>query len=72
VVADHGATFPRPSTSKRSLKSRATERGVSSSWVGLEGGGEPRPPVMDLQALLKGIDSHAGEKSIGTFSTPPY
>ncbi|KAK1758512.1 hypothetical protein QBC47DRAFT_374914 [Echria macrotheca] len=72
VITEHGATLPRPSTSKRSLKSRGAERGLSSSWGGLEGAGEQRSPAMDLQALLKGIDSHAGERSLGTFSTPPY
>jgi len=30
------------------------------------------PPVMDLQALLKGIDSNAGESSWGGVSKPPY
>jgi hypothetical protein len=75
VVPDHGATLPRPATSaRRSVKSRGLEhRGVSSSWSEL-GGSEAgkRVPAMDLTALLKGIDSHSGEKSLGSFSTPPY
>ncbi|KAK0729872.1 hypothetical protein B0H67DRAFT_526274 [Lasiosphaeris hirsuta] len=68
VVQDHAATLPRPSTSRRSVKSRGAERGVSSSWGTLD---EPMP-AMDLNALLKGIDSHSGERSLGTFSKPPY
>lgn len=68
VSQEHAATLPRPATSRRSIKSRGTERNISSSWGGLD---EPMP-AMDLQALLKGIDSHAGEKSLGTFSKPPY
>ncbi|KAK0633212.1 hypothetical protein B0T14DRAFT_415682 [Immersiella caudata] len=72
MVPEHGATLPRPATSRRSVKSRGLDqRNVSTSWSEL-GGGEPRLPAMDLTALLKGIDSHAGEKSIGSFSTPPY
>jgi len=71
---DHGATLPRPATSRRSVKSRGLDqRAISSSWSEL-GGGEAggRAPAMDLTSLLKGIDSHAGEKSLGSFSTPPY
>ncbi|KAK5656209.1 hypothetical protein OQA88_4970 [Cercophora sp. LCS_1] len=73
VVVDHGATLPRPSTSRRSVKSRGGERGVSSSsWANMDSSFGEKAPAMDLQALLKGIDSNAGEKSLGTFSTPPY
>ncbi|KAK3394754.1 hypothetical protein B0H63DRAFT_387676 [Podospora didyma] len=65
------ATLPRPATSKRSLKSRAGEqRGVSSSW-GLDDHNRLLP-AMDLQSLLKGIDSQAGERSLGTITKPPY
>lgn len=74
VITGHGATLPRPATSRRSVKSRGGEqRGVSSSWSELgKGDAGERMPAMDLTALLKGIDSHAGEKSLGSFSTPPY
>ncbi|KAJ4420006.1 plasma membrane localization protein [Neurospora sp. IMI 360204] len=54
-------TLPRPPTSsKRSIKSRAGSRAgpMSSSWLG------EKPPAMDLAALLKGIDSAVGK--------PPY
>ncbi|KAK1833089.1 hypothetical protein QBC39DRAFT_51474 [Podospora conica] len=72
----HAATLPRPATaSRRSLKSRGNDRAVSSSAAGAGGmwGSEgSAAPAMDLQALLKGIDSHSPEKSLGTFSTPPY
>lgn len=30
------------------------------------------PPALDLQALLKGIDSRAGESGLGHISQPPY
>lgn len=73
---NHAATLPRPATaSRKSLKSRGGaggggDRAVSSSAAA--GGMWGAEPAMDLQALLKGIDSHAPEKSLGTFSTPPY
>jgi hypothetical protein len=79
---NHAATLPRPATgSRKSLKSRgggggggSNERAVSSSAAAGTGGmwGAEAAPAMDLQALLKGIDSHAPEKSLGTFSAPPY
>ncbi|KAK0628600.1 hypothetical protein B0T17DRAFT_588676 [Bombardia bombarda] len=66
----HAATLPRPATSRRSLKSRGGEqRVVSSSWASNMG---DKMPAMDLDALLKGIDSHAGERSLGTVTKPPY
>ncbi|KAK3943097.1 hypothetical protein QBC46DRAFT_378172 [Diplogelasinospora grovesii] len=66
AVQDHAATLPRPTTSKRSVKSRGGER--ASSW----GTTDEKPPAMDLAALLMGIDSHAGEQSLGTVTKPPY
>lgn len=63
---DFAATLPRPSTSKRSLKSRQAERALSSSWM------EEKPPVMDLQALLNGIDIHGGDESFDSITKPPY
>ncbi|KAK4229934.1 hypothetical protein QBC38DRAFT_358160 [Podospora fimiseda] len=65
---DFAATLPRPSTSKRSLKSRQGDRAVSSSWVTVD----EKPPVMDLQALLNGIDFSGGDDSLGSISKPPY
>ncbi|VBB72900.1 Putative protein similar to Protein EFR3 of Chaetomium globosum [Podospora comata] len=64
------ATLPRPSTSKRSLKSRGggQDRSLSSSWMSAE----DKLPVMDLQALLKGIDSHGGDRHLGGITKPPY
>ncbi|KAK3365213.1 hypothetical protein B0T24DRAFT_428356 [Lasiosphaeria ovina] len=70
TLQDYPATLPRPATSKRSLKSRSGDRGVSSSWGTSS---EEHPvPAMDLQSLLKGIDSQAGERSLGTVTKPPY
>lgn len=75
-------SLPRPSTSKRSVKSRGgggggENRVLSSSW-GLVGASAPdeKLPVMDLTALLKGIDAHVGEEGEGRFgggvARPPY
>ncbi len=54
-----------PPTTRRNLKSRGGES-VLSSVFGEE------PPATDLQSLLKGIDSRAGESSLGHVSRPPY
>ncbi|KAH6630346.1 hypothetical protein B0J18DRAFT_393672 [Chaetomium sp. MPI-SDFR-AT-0129] len=75
-------TIPRPSTSKRSVKSRTGggaaagdggHRPLSSSWAMAP---EEKPPAMDLNALLLGIDAHAGEQGggegLGAVSRPPY
>ncbi|KAK4151452.1 hypothetical protein C8A00DRAFT_35900 [Chaetomidium leptoderma] len=72
AVSGHAATLPRPSTSKRSLKSRGGGNGeplrvLSSSWAAAD----EKMPVMDLDALLKGIDAHAGEQQ-QTVTRPPY
>ncbi|KAK3905731.1 hypothetical protein C8A05DRAFT_30427 [Staphylotrichum tortipilum] len=69
------ATMPRPSTSKRSVKSRAGGAGevrtLSSSWAA---GPDEKMPGMDLNALLRGIDAHAGEGGEGRLGggRPPY
>ncbi|KAK3330476.1 hypothetical protein B0H66DRAFT_63713 [Apodospora peruviana] len=71
---DHAATLPRPSTSKRSIKSRGgggEQRVVSSSWASMDDSSR-LPAAMDLESLLKGINSHAGERSLGTVTKPPY
>ena len=71
----------RPSTSK-SVASRgrrrgggAGERGLTSSWMDGPGDGEEKGvPVMDLQALLRGIDAGVGEgggRELGGVSRPP-
>lgn len=64
---DGGAVLAmrRPSTStKRSVRS-ASGRGADASWAAIDGEGkedERGPvPVMDLQALLRGIDASVGE-----------
>ncbi|KAL2132919.1 hypothetical protein VTI74DRAFT_3168 [Chaetomium olivicolor] len=82
------ATLPRPSNStRRSIKSRGGDRGttsgeqrsLSSSWATMGGtvaAEEERVPVMDLNALLRGIDAHAGEGRQGFIGggggKPPY
>ncbi|KAK3336431.1 hypothetical protein B0T19DRAFT_351387 [Cercophora scortea] len=65
---DHAATLPRPATSKRSIKSRGGERAVSSPWAAMDN----KLPAMDLESLLKGINSHTSERSLGTVTKPPY
>lgn len=52
---------------KRNLKSRGGDSVLSSVL-----GNEDAPPVGDLQSLLKGIDSRAGEHSLGNVTKPPY
>ena len=70
----------RPSTStKRSVRS-ASGRGAVASWaIDGEGKDEERGPmpVMDLQALLRGIDASVGEGERGLGlgvggGRPPY
>lgn len=82
------ATVPRPLTAKRSVKSRGgggggggvgggtggEHRALSSSWASV-GGEDEKASVMDLNALLKGIDAHVGEEQQGGFggvARPPY
>lgn len=66
---DHAATLPRPATSKRSIKSRGENRAASSSWASMD---DSHLPAMDLDALLKGIDTRGGERSLGAVTKPPY
>ncbi|KAH8886699.1 hypothetical protein GQ53DRAFT_784706 [Thozetella sp. PMI_491] len=62
-------TLPRPATSRRSIKSRGgADRALSSSWGAVSGDA----PTMDLESLLKGIDSGLGEKSLAAVTRPPY
>jgi hypothetical protein len=80
ATQDYAATTvpirPR-STSKRSVRSRASgagERALSSSWAAAP---DEKLPVMDLNALLRGIDAHVGERHqgqghLGSVSKPPY
>jgi hypothetical protein len=65
--AAHSA--PRPSTAKRSIKSRAGENMITQSWII---GDDSLAPAKDLQSLLEGIDSRPKETSLGSFSKPPY
>ncbi|KXJ93902.1 hypothetical protein Micbo1qcDRAFT_193224 [Microdochium bolleyi] len=59
----------RPKTGRRSVKSRAGEgNGGFSGAFGGEGGSN----TMDLQSLLKGIDSKSREHTIGSLTKPPY
>lgn len=81
------ANMPRPSTSRRNTKSRGDhgDHGLTSSWNrtnsgfsnmsdsnGGGGGGGAFATTMDLAAMLKGIDSHAGERNLGGVTRPPY
>jgi hypothetical protein len=77
----NAATLPRPSTSKRSVKSRGgggggEPRSLSSSWAAAAASQEEKMPAMDLNALLKGIDAHVGEEKaggqLGAVTRPPY
>ncbi|KAK8104104.1 Protein efr3 [Apiospora kogelbergensis] len=59
---DHAVKAPR----RRSVKSRGGES-ILSSALGDSGSG-----AMDLQSLLKGIDSKSREHTLGNLSRPPY
>lgn len=61
------APAPVQSRKQRSVRSRGTDSVISSVF-----GGEDPLPTMDLQSLLKGIDSRAGEHSLGNVTRPPY
>jgi len=58
----------RPKTGRRSLKSRSGEgnSGFPGAFDSESGG------AMDLQSLLKGIDSKSREHTMGSLSKPPY
>jgi hypothetical protein len=62
-IQDYAAKSARTSNSRRgreSLKARSLRSREESSRA------------VDLQELLKGIDSHSGEGSLGNVSKPPY
>lgn len=67
-----GSAMPPLRTPKqRSIKSRGNDTIRSSTWSIIQSPDEPLP-TMDLQSLLKGIDSRAGESSLGNVTKPPY
>lgn len=78
---DRATTVPRPSTSRRSIKSRGgsgtrEHRTLSGSWASADDRAPPMPG-MDLDALLRGIDirageDEAGEQGLGAVTKPPY
>jgi hypothetical protein len=53
--------------SRRSIKSREGESVISGSF-----GDSGTTGIMDLQSLLKGIDSKSRQNTIGNLSRPPY
>lgn len=53
---------------KRSIKSRGGDS-ITSRKTHFDA---PPPSAMDLQMLLLGIDSHAGESTLSNISRPPY
>ncbi|KAK7743919.1 plasma membrane localization protein [Cytospora paraplurivora] len=62
---------PLRAPKQRSIKSRGNDTIRSSTWSIIQSPDEPLP-TMDLQSLLKGIDSRAGESSLGNVTKPPY
>ncbi|POS71668.1 hypothetical protein DHEL01_v209936 [Diaporthe helianthi] len=62
---------PLKNPKQRSVKSRGGDRVRSSTWSSIHSQDEALP-TMDLQSLLKGIDSRVGEGSLGNVSRPPY
>ncbi|KAM7222872.1 hypothetical protein V8F06_001770 [Rhypophila decipiens] len=69
AAQDHAATLPRPATARRSIKSRGENRAVSTSWASMD---DSSLPAMDLDSLLKGIDTHGGERHLSAVTKPPY
>lgn len=57
---------------QRSIKSRGGDTIRSSTWGSVYGSPDEPMPTMDLQSLLKGIDSRSGEGSLGNLTRPPY
>lgn len=62
---------PLKAPKQRSVKSRGGDTVRSSTWSSIHSRDEALP-TMDLQSLLKGIDSRVGEGSLGNVSRPPY
>lgn len=66
AAAAAGQLSARPSTSRRSVRSKAgtvghgESRGLTSSWTSVAAGQDEKVPVMDLEALLRGIDGGVG------------
>lgn len=86
TTARHSVRSAR-AASMHSLAGRRRDRAFSSSWASVRsyrtyGGGTggrekgaaagEGAGVEELAALLKGIDAHAGERSLGTVTRPPY
>ncbi|KAL6893327.1 hypothetical protein GGI43DRAFT_412869 [Trichoderma evansii] len=65
AVQDYGAK----AYSKRNISSRG---GESITGRSILGGHEDGGRMMDLQELLRGIDSRPGEGSLGNLTRPPY
>lgn len=65
AVQDYGAK----NYSKRNISSRG---GDSITGRSILGGHEDGGRSMDLQELLRGIDSRSGEGSLGNLTRPPY
>jgi len=78
-----GSINGRPMTSRRSIRSRSgrDQRALSSAtsasstsaaaWAAAVHT-QQSMPAMDIQTLLKGIDSGVGQRSTGTVTRPPY
>ncbi|KAK2601221.1 hypothetical protein N8I77_010686 [Diaporthe amygdali] len=62
---------PLKAPKQRSIKSRGGDTVRSSTWSSIHSPDEPLP-TMDLQSLLKGIDSRVGEGTLGNITRPPY
>ncbi|OAA61627.1 protein efr3 [Niveomyces insectorum RCEF 264] len=65
------AKSPGLHATRRSLKSRGGDSILSTSFSENNALQQPTP-TMDLQSLLKGIDSRASEHTLGNLSQPPY
>lgn len=62
---------PHFATGRRGPKSRGGVEGLFGGGSGFSGG-SPSGASMDLQSLLKGIDSKSREGTLGNLTKPPY
>ncbi|KLU83137.1 EFR3 [Magnaporthiopsis poae ATCC 64411] len=74
VTQDHSAIRPAKTRSVKSRGGGEHRPFTSAGGLGVGGFGEDTVPMpaLDLNALLSGIDSKAGEHSLGNVARPPY
>ena len=74
LIAAPETTRPLTAVSTRDYAARTPRRHTKSRGDSILSNalGDSSPGVMDLQSLLKGIDSRSREHSLGNLTKPPY